>query len=535
MNGNIFFVSSFCFFYFIVVTLPVFTDSKGICKFDGRIVKEDCDVKATTVVSASLWVEGGYIANSQVSIFNRMEDSASLGKRRMFDVVDGGNLTLKNLILEGGQLKEKPSRSEDPYYEYGAIVRVVATTMPTVFRAFDCSFKNGEAYSGGGVTYANGKLAKIYMEAVSLKDNKATFTWGRGGAVLVENGATLEINQYPKTGYSVGRLTKNAIWNEVHYISGNSAPHVGGAIAALSGASAAVYGSSHIGFGDVLASPSLKNDLLVIENNNAGFMGGAFGAETGGNILVRGAKITKNKAAYKGGAFAGNTASLRAEQCNIFNNYVSNKIYGIGGGIFIDANARFVNVNSNYVDDYETASQPNYVDRSGLVGFDVAKAFEGVDYDVINMKKNPYGKNVVPTNPTNPNSVLIQIKLVNGVPVHKEVPLPLKTCDDDPGICERNGMVGPCVTNTTRVTYSSECRCPLGSILSPIHGCLLCPTNYYNDEIDATSCKPCDLWAPGPGYAKCSAPEAVSTSIQRYSVLPTLCTVFLALVVVILN
>ena len=58
MNGNIFFVSSFCFFYFIVVTLPVFTDSKGICKFDGRIVKEDCDVKATTVVSTSLWVEG---------------------------------------------------------------------------------------------------------------------------------------------------------------------------------------------------------------------------------------------------------------------------------------------------------------------------------------------------------------------------------------------------------------------------------------------------------------------------------------------
>ena len=116
--------------------------------------------------------------------------------------------------------------------------------------------------------------------------------------------------------------------------------------------------------------------------------------------------------------------------------------------------------------------------RSGVVGTDVTMAAEALHYDVINMKQSPYGKDVDPVNPVSPNCALLQIDIVGGNPVQNEVPLPLTSCDNDPGVCGRNNMIGPCSTNKTHPTYSSDCKCPLGSIRSTQHGCLKCPSNF---------------------------------------------------------
>lgn len=516
-------------------------DYSSVQKTTHFYILDVCKVKVTTVVngSSSYWVEGTRKQGREISLINSMP--ASDGQRRMFDVRDGGNLTLKNLNFEGGTVLVKPLDSIDKFYEFGAIVRIVSQTKDTFFQAIHCTFQKGTAYSGGGAIFGSGKRTKLYLEAVTLKENQATDKWGRGGAILVDDSASLELHQYPTSGASLiyqggYSSTIPEIWNQKRYISDNQAPHIGGAIAASGGATAKIYGAPHIGFDDVRVSP-LKNDRLVIKNNNAGYMGGAFGAETGGSILVRGAEIKLNKAGYFGGAFGGHTSTLRAEHCNIYENSVTSTTYGLGGGVFMDVNTKFVNVNSNYVKDYETAGQPNFALRTGRVEKknDVARAAEAIGYDLLNMKRNPYGKNVNPTDPTNPNCVLLEITLDKGEPVQTRVPLPTKGCSDDPGICGRNGYVGPCVTNETYATYSSDCRCPLGTIYNKANGCLLCPPDTYNDVLGATSCKPCAIWAPTPGFAKCSPPEEIGAGFHQYSKLSIIWTVVLALVTAVIH
>ena len=243
----------------------------------------------------------------------------------------------------------------------------------------------------------------------------------------------------------------------------------------------AIYGSPHIAFPIALSQDAARKDLLIISGNFAGSMGGAFMAESGGNILLRGVSVYHNEVGYfAGGALAAHTGTLRAEQSLIFNNSVTNPTYGLGGGIFLDVNARFINVNSMYVKDYEAASEPNYVSRSGVVGTDVTMAAEALHYDVMNMKQSPYGKDVDPVNPVSPNCVLLQIDIIGGNPVQVEVPMPLTSCDNDPGVCGRNNMIGPCSTNKTHPTYSTDCKCPLGSIRSTHNGCLECTCRTFS-------------------------------------------------------
>lgn len=356
--------------------------------------------------------------------------------------------------------------------------------------------------------YANGARTLVSMEGVTFTNNKASFIWGRGGAILVDNFATLEISQFPLTRQSEDPQTFDNMWKRVNYIRGNSASHMGGAVAAINSGTVAIYGSPHIAF-PIALQEAARKDLLIITGNSAGSMGGAFMAEAGGKILVRGVSVYNNAAGYFGGALAAHTGKLRAEQSLIFNNSVTNPIYGLGGGVFLDVNSQFVNVNSMYVEDYETASGSNHATRSGVVGTDVAKAAEALHYDVINMKQSPYGKDVDPVNPVSPNCALLRIDIVGGNPTQNEVPLPLTSCDSDPGVCGRNNMIGPCSTNETYTTYSTDCKCPLGSIQSAQHGCLKCPPNFFNDVAGATTCKPCPLWAPLPGFASCSPPEVV--------------------------
>eukprot|EP00944_MAST-04C_sp_MAST-4C-sp1_P003204 g3204.t1 len=494
------------------ISFPTLTRSSTPCAFVGSFTSTDhCDVTSTTVVNSSMWIQGDK-DDGPSKITMKMVTVASLGKRRMFDVIDGGNLTLKNLQLSGGQLLAQPLGGTDDFYEYGAIVRVVANSVDTYFQAFDCQFQNGISYSGGGAVYANGAKTQVSMEGVSFTNNEASYVWGRGGAILVDNFATLEISQFPVTRHSEDQQTVDKIWKKINYIKDNSASHMGGAVAAINGGTIAIYGSPHIAFPKALQDAARK-DLLIITGNSAGSMGGAVMAESGGNILLRGVSVYHNKAGYFGGALAAHTGTLRAEQSLIFNNSVTNPTYGLGGGIFLDVNARFINVNSMYVKDYEAASEPNYVSRSGVVGTDVTMAAEALHYDVMNMKQSPYGKDVDPVNPVSPNCVLLQIDIMGGNPVQVEVPLPLTSCDNDPGVCGRNNMIGPCSTNKTHPTYSTDCKCPLGSIRSTHNGCLKCPSNFFNDVVDATSCKPCPIWAPSPGFSRCSPPEEVGGAI----------------------
>ena len=70
-------------------------DYSSVQKTTHFYILDVCKVKVTTVVngSSSYWVEGTRKQGKEISLVNSMPGTD--GQRRMFDVRDGGNLTLK--------------------------------------------------------------------------------------------------------------------------------------------------------------------------------------------------------------------------------------------------------------------------------------------------------------------------------------------------------------------------------------------------------------------------------------------------------
>ena len=142
------------------ISFPTLTRSSTPCAFVGSLF--DRPLRRHEYDCGQFFdVDPGDKDDGPSKITMKMVTVASLGKRRMFDVIDGGNLTLKNLQLSGGQLSAQPLGGTDDFYEYGAIVRVVANSVDTHFQAFDCQFQNG-ILPGGGAVYANGEDASFY-------------------------------------------------------------------------------------------------------------------------------------------------------------------------------------------------------------------------------------------------------------------------------------------------------------------------------------------------------------------------------------
>ena len=78
-------------------------------------------------------------------------------------------------------------------------------------------------------------------------------------------------------------------------------------------------------------------------------------------------------------------------------------------------------------------------------------------------------------------------------------------------------MIGPCSTNKTHPTYSTDCKCPFGVYSKYPAWVFEVPVEFFNDVADATSCKPCPIWAPSPGSSRCSPPEEVGGAIVGVS------------------
>ncbi|BFL14215.1 hypothetical protein K160097B7_34310 [[Clostridium] hylemonae] len=265
----------------------------------------------------------------------------------MFDVRDGGALTLQNVQLDGrnvanadrlvtvasgGSLTLDDGTSLDNSTSGGAYVAGGTLTMRN-----GSSISDNTADEGAGV-YLTGSTATFHMEGGYITANRTTGTLsdGHGGGVYVAGGAKMTMSGNARIG-GAGRGNKTAVNGDgggVYLtgagsrldmtgggILGNEAPY-GGGIAIEGGAQMTMSGTAQIGgSGAANRSNSGGSGVYVMES--------AF--------IMDGGSITGNAGAhYGGGVFVGTGATFDMAGGDISGNMANN-----GGGVSVVTNGAF--------------------------------------------------------------------------------------------------------------------------------------------------------------------------------------------------
>jgi predicted outer membrane repeat protein len=458
-------------------------------------INAPCDVSSTTVVNGSLYIEGP--AGSLQVIVPR----SGANVERIFDVVDGGNLTIVNLELHGYGTKVSANTGDDAAGGYGGIVRVVSTSSPTFFEARNSKLTKGHAWKGGGALYASGEGTVVSLNAVSFTLNSADSEWGRGGAINVDNGATVSVHLYP---YG------SAAFEE------NEADHNGGAICAWNGGEINLFGIPEEAAGSSAwwTNPaSLSQYQLKISKNKAVHQGGAIAIESNGRALVRGALFLNNEVNYNGGALAVHTGFAKVEGAVFDGNLATHITYSEAGGIWIDTDGRVVVVDSQFTNSTDGPSN-RALRTMGPFGHSVTMNGEAKYFDRISLRRYAFGKNFDTT--SNKELLFIASKLEQGQPVGVRRTMAEPECSAKPSICSDHNFAAACSYNATTKRHSVECQCKPGQIKTP-YGCLLCPQRSYSTTVDATECLPCAEFASKRGSSSCAAEDEVVNTGQRFS------------------
>ena len=471
------------------------------------IVELSCESKAAHTVVGDLMVVGKLNAAGErmVVIEATIGSTGTLG--HIFDVVNGGNLTLKNLILKGGVATAVSEL--DPDSGYGGIVRVVSkqtaavAARPTFFTATNCLFRDGTAQLGGGGIYLSGASTIGLLQAVSFNGNRASSEWGRGGAINLNNGAVLQMEQYP-----FGSST----------IENNEAGHDGGGMCIWGGARLTVAGVPTVAHVPFLANVGTPTDFVLrIRNNKAILHGGAIAFEGAQKSQLRGVHFEGNEVSYYGGGISVISTVVVVGLSSFLSNVATHSQYSKGGAAYIGTDGALTLIRSTFSDQV-TGVNDNKCIYQGLSGHSVAISQEALLYDTIDLPRFPYGVTNGPG--LNNHVVLMASKLdssMKAVEVYQYSPP--KSCADTPDICTANGMGNPCFFNVTGYKYSVECACLPGSMRSRTFGCLTCPISSYSVQMDAPKCTPCTDYALVEGSSSCSAiiEEVVNAAPSKLS------------------
>lgn len=221
------------------------------------------------------------------------------GSSRIFNVESGRQLTLQNLILEGGN----PGAGLP-----GGAIRVNNNSRVTLLTT---TLRSNQAVRGGAVVVKNG--SELRVEASTLSSNTAS--GGAGGAVLLEDAGS-------RASFTNTLISQNQA-------QGGGAGN-GGGIASLA---------------SVSEQHTLRLHSTTVSQNNATGLGGGMyidrrGQTTTAVELLAGTQLNQNQAT-QGGGLAVNIQGFQSKQVNVTMNdsQVSGNTAtaGGGGGLSVDA------------------------------------------------------------------------------------------------------------------------------------------------------------------------------------------------------
>jgi len=249
---------------------------------------------------------------SNITLVGRNTATTILRGGRMFTVLAGGRLTVRNVTLTGG----RGADTDEPFPNGGG----AAANFHGFLRFQDCVLKENQAAAsefgseqGGAILSVGGRLEVV---RTTISDNSVS----AGGAGIALFGGSGVVRD--------SIITRNRVFGGFGNISG-------GGIRVSSGATLGIYGSTVadnvvlgeiddlIGFGDGIAiglSTIVIADSAVVRNiagtDGAGAGGGIFNA---GNLTIKNGTIGGNRAGTSGGGVF-NQGSLKLQGVTVVDN-----------------------------------------------------------------------------------------------------------------------------------------------------------------------------------------------------------------------
>lgn len=246
---------------------------------------------------------------------------------RFFNIGSGGNLTLENITLAGGQVTGSSDDGGAIYVNGGTLALNNVTLTQN-----SSGDKGGAIYNNGGT---------VTISASSLTNNSADDDGGaianvNGGTVTIVNGTVIENNSTNDKGGGIYSVDSGYLTIHNSSLLNNSASDLGGGAFIETNAdlqNAAVGGNSaRHGGGLFVAEANVSIISSVFNYNTATEHGGAlFAPNQSGVISITGSLLTANSAAENGGAIS------TAGPLTIIDSIITaNSAGDIGGGLMVD-------------------------------------------------------------------------------------------------------------------------------------------------------------------------------------------------------
>ncbi|WP_340691132.1 right-handed parallel beta-helix repeat-containing protein, partial [Hydrogenobacter thermophilus] len=305
---------------------------------DDTAAEDDLDI----VAGADITIEGnGSTVQRDPSLTCNLDYTSAVGEFRIFHVLSGGSLTLKDLTVRNGCA----DGILPPYASGGGILNYGTLTIEGI------AILNNFATDGGGIY----NYGMVTIQNSTISDNNADPFFGSGGGIYNNSSSTLNIqssnisNNTSRYGGGVYNDSNSTVTIQSSTISSNSAGNNGGGILNYYGTvtitNSTISGNNanlSSGGGIYNNSGTLTITNSTISGNSADGDGG--GIDNSGTLTITNSTISDNTAGHGGGIANGGTL-------DITNSTISNNSAGFDGGGIENwtgtVNASFVTIANN--------------------------------------------------------------------------------------------------------------------------------------------------------------------------------------------